>query len=38
LDARGLLSVAQRAQFIARVRHLAKGCFETWMEGKAPHG
>ncbi|MGL4426515.1 MAG: glycine--tRNA ligase subunit alpha [Alphaproteobacteria bacterium] len=38
LDARGLLSVAQRAQFIARVRHLAKGCFETWMEGKTPHG
>lgn len=31
LDARGALSVAQRAQYIARVRHLARGCFEAWM-------
>lgn len=31
LNARGVISVAQRAQYIARVRHLARGCFEIWM-------
>lgn len=31
LDARGVISVAQRAQYIARVRHLARACFEEGM-------
>ena len=31
LDARGALSVAQRAQYIGRVRQLARGCFEAWV-------
>lgn len=31
LDARGVISVAERAAFIARVRALARGCCATWM-------
>ena len=31
LDARGVLSVAERAAFIARVRALAKACCEAWL-------
>ncbi|MBX5472788.1 MAG: glycine--tRNA ligase subunit alpha [Acetobacteraceae bacterium] len=31
LDARGALSVAERAAYIARVRELAKGCAEAWL-------
>ncbi len=32
LDARGVISVTERAAYIARVRALAKGCCETWIE------
>ena len=31
LDARGVISVTERAAFIGRVRNLAKGCCEAWM-------
>jgi len=31
LDARGVISVAERASFIARVRALAKKCCESWL-------
>ncbi len=31
LDARGVLSVPERAAYIGRVRELAKGCCETWL-------
>ncbi len=34
LDARGAISVAERASYIGRVRALAKGCCEIWLEGK----
>jgi len=34
LDARGVISVAERASFIGRVRELAKGCCETWLAGE----
>ncbi len=30
LDARGVISVTERAAYIGRVRALAKGCCETW--------
>jgi glycyl-tRNA synthetase alpha chain len=33
LDARGVISVTERASFIGRVRALAKGCCEAWLEG-----
>jgi glycyl-tRNA synthetase alpha chain len=32
LDARGVISVTERAAYIGRVRALAKGCCEAWME------
>jgi glycyl-tRNA synthetase alpha chain len=32
LDARGVISVTERASYIGRVRALAKGCCETWVE------
>ena len=32
LDARGAISVTERAQYIGRVRELAKTCAETWMK------
>jgi glycyl-tRNA synthetase alpha chain len=32
LDARGVISVTERAAYIARVRALAKGCCEGWLE------
>ncbi|MDC0648935.1 glycine--tRNA ligase subunit alpha [Alphaproteobacteria bacterium] len=32
LDARGVISVTERAAYIGRVRNLAKGCCEAWME------
>lgn len=35
LDARGVISVAERAAYIARVRALAKQCCEAWMESEA---
>jgi glycyl-tRNA synthetase alpha chain len=31
LDARGVISVAERASYIARVRALAKACCEGWL-------
>jgi glycyl-tRNA synthetase alpha chain len=34
LDARGVISVAERAGYIARVRTLAKGCCEAWVAGE----
>jgi glycyl-tRNA synthetase alpha chain len=34
LDARGVISVAERASYIARVRALAKMCAETWVAGE----
>ena len=32
LDARGVISVTERASYIGRVRALAKGCCEAWLE------
>lgn len=32
LDARGVISVLERAAYIARVRHLAKSCCEAWLK------
>jgi len=43
LDARGVISVTERAAYIGRVRALAKGCCEAWLAGEpvaaapAPH-
>jgi glycyl-tRNA synthetase alpha chain len=34
LDARGVISVAERASYIARVRALAKACCESWLAGE----
>ena len=31
LDARGVISVTERAAYIGRVRKLARGCCEAWM-------
>ena len=31
LDARGVISVTERAAYIARVRALSKGCCEAWL-------
>ena len=33
LDARGAISVTERAAYIGRVRALAKGCCEAWIKG-----
>jgi glycyl-tRNA synthetase alpha chain len=35
LDARGVISVTERAAYIGRVRALAKSCCETWLAGSA---
>src|ERR1700680_405051 len=35
LDARGVISVTERASFIGRVRTLAKSCCEAWVAGDA---
>ena len=35
LDARGVISVTERAAYIGRVRALAKGCCEAWLTGEA---
>ena len=32
LDARGVISVAQRAEYIARIRDMTKGVAETWIK------
>ena len=34
LDARGVISVTERASYIGRVRALAKACCESWLEGR----
>ncbi|MBB5374083.1 glycine--tRNA ligase subunit alpha [Acidocella aromatica] len=34
LDARGVISVAERAAYIGRVRNLAKACAEAWIAGE----
>jgi glycyl-tRNA synthetase alpha chain len=34
LDARGVISVAERASYIGRVRTLAKACCEGWLSGE----
>jgi glycyl-tRNA synthetase alpha chain len=34
LDARGVISVTERASFIGRVRNLAKSCCEAWVAGE----
>jgi glycyl-tRNA synthetase alpha chain len=34
LDARGVISVTERASYIGRVRNLAKGCCEAWVAGE----
>jgi glycyl-tRNA synthetase alpha chain len=34
LDARGVISVTERASYIGRVRTLAKGCCEAWVAGE----
>ena len=36
LDARGVISVTERAAYIARVRALARACAETWLKTRAP--
>ncbi|HJN25652.1 MAG TPA: glycine--tRNA ligase subunit alpha [Rhodospirillales bacterium] len=38
LDARGVISVTERAAFIGRVRALAKGCAEAWIAGSEQSG
>jgi glycyl-tRNA synthetase alpha chain len=37
LDARGVISVTERATYIARVRALAKACCESWLAHQAAH-
>ncbi len=38
LDARGVISVTERAAYIARVRALARGCCEAWLESRTGRG
>ncbi|MDA5194278.1 glycine--tRNA ligase subunit alpha [Govanella unica] len=38
LDARGVISVTERAAYIGRVRTLAKGCCEAWVAREAELG
>jgi len=38
LDARGVISVTERAAYIARVRALAKGCCEAWLASRTGKG
>ena len=38
LDARGVISVAERASYIGRVRTLAKSCAEAWVAGERVAG
>jgi glycyl-tRNA synthetase alpha chain len=38
LDARGVISVTERAAYIGRVRALAKSCCEGWLDGEARGG
>ena len=34
LDARGVISVAQRAEFISRIRDITKGVAEVWISAQ----
>jgi glycyl-tRNA synthetase alpha chain len=34
LDARGVVSPTQRQEYIKRVRDLAKGCAQSWVDGE----
>jgi glycyl-tRNA synthetase alpha chain len=36
LDARGVISVTERAAYIGRVRALAKACCDAWLAGSSP--
>lgn len=38
LDARGVISVTERAGYIGRVRTLAKSCFQSWLESSVKVG
>ena len=38
LDARGVISVAERQAYIGRVRALAKACAEVWLESEGGQG
>jgi len=38
LDARGVISVTERAAYIGRVRAMAKGCCEAWMKTQTGEG
>ena len=38
LDARGVISVTERAAYIGRVRTLAKGCCEAWLASRGGAG
>ncbi len=38
LEARGVISVAERAAYIGRVRTLARGCCEAWVAGEPAGG
>ena len=38
LDARGVISVTERASYIGRVRVLAKACCEAWLAGEVSNG
>jgi glycyl-tRNA synthetase alpha chain len=38
LDARGVISVTERAAYIARVRALAKECCEAWLASRPLRG
>jgi glycyl-tRNA synthetase alpha chain len=38
LDARGVISVTERAAYIGRIRTLAKGCAEAWLAHEASGG
>ena len=34
LDARGVIGVAQRAEYISRIRNLTKGVGQIWLESQ----
>jgi glycyl-tRNA synthetase alpha chain len=34
LDARGVIGVAQRTEFISRIREMSKGCGEAWLKSQ----
>jgi glycyl-tRNA synthetase alpha chain len=35
LDARGVISVAQRAEYISKIRELTKGVGSTWLNSQS---